>query len=229
MQCVTPKSDSRPECMIILGLLPPYALEDVRQAYRAKAHLAHPDHGGCVTQFLSLQEAYQAAQEYVRFVGDRRQWIASMVAKSLHLADLIKRLQSFGATVETSTPDALRKTLGDFAVLSEAVVRVSLTGSRSGNDLLRIMTREASSLRNLKHLSLAGSHITDDETVNLRRFGQLSSLDLSGTPITKHSLSIVSSIPTLTELNIEDTRIGWWGRRRILRQLRRRQAEQLLA
>jgi hypothetical protein len=212
--------------MVVLGLLPPYALEDVKQSYRAKAHLAHPDHGGNVDDFLALQEAYQAAREYVDFVGDRRQWIATMVERSLRQDKVIQRLKSFGANVDTSTLDALQRTLGDFAVLSEAVVRVTLTGSRSGNEVLRVLTTEAKALKNLKHLSLSDSHVTDDEVMKLRRFAQLSSLDLSGTPITKQSLSIVPSIPTLTSLNIQGTRVGWWARRRTSALMRRREAKQ---
>ena len=218
-------SDLRPECMAILGLLPPYALEDVKHSYRAKAHLAHPDHGGNVQEFLALQDAYQAALEYVEFVGDRRQWIATMVEKSMHRDAVINRLKSFGADIETSTLEALQRTLGDFAVLSETVVRVSLTGSRSGNEALRTMTREAKTLKNLMSLNLSGSHVTDEEVVKLRRFGQLSSLNLSGTPITKRSLSVISSVPTLTTLNVEDTRIGWWARRQTNAALRRRRAK----
>lgn len=211
--------------MITLGLLPPFAMEDVKQSYRAKAHLTHPDHGGSVDEFLALQNAYQAAQEYVDFVGDRRLWIATMVEKSLHQDKIVARLKSFGAQVETSTLDALTRTLGDFAVLSESVVRVSLTNSPSGGDLLRVLTSEAKALKNLQHLSLSGCAVSDNEVTKLRRFGRLSSLDLSNTPITNRSLSIVSSMPALANLDIRNTRTGWWARRRTDAFLRRRRAK----
>ena len=40
--------DGRPDFMAMLGLMPPYALEDVKAAYLAKAKELHPDKGGVV-------------------------------------------------------------------------------------------------------------------------------------------------------------------------------------
>jgi curved DNA-binding protein CbpA len=59
--------------MVTLGLLPPYTLEDIRAAHREKAKTLHPDRGGTRADFETLHEAYERAQEYVRFHLDRRQ------------------------------------------------------------------------------------------------------------------------------------------------------------
>ena len=88
--------------MVRLELLPPYALEDVKQAYATKAIAAHPDHGGSIGDFLMLQDAYQAAKEYVGLRGDRRQWIAAMVERSLRQDELIAQLKQHGADVTTT-------------------------------------------------------------------------------------------------------------------------------
>jgi len=43
----------------ILGLVTSASLEDVRSAFRAKALLFHPDHGGKVETFLVIKKAYE--------------------------------------------------------------------------------------------------------------------------------------------------------------------------
>ena len=49
----------------ILGLLPPYSLDDVKFAYRGKALETHPDRGGTMDDFLKVREAYERAVEFV--------------------------------------------------------------------------------------------------------------------------------------------------------------------
>ncbi len=51
----------RPRCMVALGLSPPYAAQDVKQAYLARAMIAHPDAGGDVASFVKLQEAFDSS------------------------------------------------------------------------------------------------------------------------------------------------------------------------
>jgi hypothetical protein len=53
--------------MVTLGLLPPYTREDVQAAYREKAKTTHPDSGGSAIDFKKLHEAYEQAQEYLKF------------------------------------------------------------------------------------------------------------------------------------------------------------------
>ncbi len=54
----------RPEFMAMLGLLPPYTTEDVKQAYMRKAKSAHPDLAGDPRVFRKIQEAYEQAQQF---------------------------------------------------------------------------------------------------------------------------------------------------------------------
>ena len=71
--------DNRPAYMITLGLAPPYAAEDVKQAYLEKAKLALPDRGGSTAAFNEIQQA-TAPQEYLAFPrrpprsGSPRRW-----------------------------------------------------------------------------------------------------------------------------------------------------------
>ena len=41
----------RPEYMEVLGLSPPYAMEDVKKAYLDRVMQVHPDHGGSREDF----------------------------------------------------------------------------------------------------------------------------------------------------------------------------------
>ncbi len=48
----------------VLGLLPPFNLERVRAAYRARSRTVHPDVGGSNAEFVQLQAAYEDARAY---------------------------------------------------------------------------------------------------------------------------------------------------------------------
>jgi ribosome-binding ATPase YchF (GTP1/OBG family) len=65
-----PADRTVPECISILGLLPPVTAEDVKQAYLAKARTAHPDRGGDAAAFMRLQKAFDEANDYVKFKGE---------------------------------------------------------------------------------------------------------------------------------------------------------------
>ena len=69
----------RPDFMVALGLLPPISKDDVEQAYRQLALKAHPDHGGHIDDFRTLQSAYERAKEHIEFQTDKRQWIAARI------------------------------------------------------------------------------------------------------------------------------------------------------
>src|SRR5262245_34604998 len=116
--------DSRPEFMQILGLSPPYAKEDVRQAYFEKAKQAHPDKGGTPEAFHKIQQAFEQAQVYLEFRGDRRAWIAAKMNHYIALEKAMDRLEALGAVLTTSAPNWLAQSFGDFAQLAETAFRV---------------------------------------------------------------------------------------------------------
>ncbi len=53
----------------VLGIDPPYSTDKVRDAYRARSKLAHPDRGGRHADFIRLQAAHDEAREYCRVLG----------------------------------------------------------------------------------------------------------------------------------------------------------------
>ncbi|MDG2383900.1 MAG: hypothetical protein P8N76_19660 [Pirellulaceae bacterium] len=215
-------SQPRPDCMALLDLLPPYALEDVKQAYLTKAHSVHPDHGGSTTDFLALQDAYVAAKEYVKYRGDRRHWIATMVERSIRQDQLIEQLRVVGAEISISSSPSLERSLGDFATLMESISVISLVNSKAGNQTVHLIAEHKELLQSLEHLSLTGCLLDDAHVQRLRVLTRLTRLDLSRTAITKDSLGIVRSFPALIELNLRRTRIDWWTRRKVYRAIRRR-------
>ena len=74
-----PADRTVPECISILGLLPPVTAEDVKQAYLAKARTAHPDRGGDAAAFMRLQKAFDEANDYVKFKAGKLEWLASKI------------------------------------------------------------------------------------------------------------------------------------------------------
>lgn len=211
--------------MVKLELLPPYALEDVKQAYMTKAHDSHPDHGGSVTDFLALQDAYQAAKEYIQFRGDRRKWIASMVERSVRQDKAVAALREHGAEVLIKPSGSMERSLGDFAVLLESILAVSLKKSKSGNHVIQRMVEEEDLFTTVESLNLVECDLSDEHVMKLSQFVRVSHLDLSKNPITERSLSIVSALPALTEFKINGTQIGWGQQRRARAVIKRRKRD----
>jgi hypothetical protein len=50
-----------PAWATVLGITPPFRLERIRAAYRARSRTAHPDVGGSHADFIRLREAYEEA------------------------------------------------------------------------------------------------------------------------------------------------------------------------
>jgi hypothetical protein len=223
--------DQRPEFMVALGLLPPYTIEDVKVAYRDKVKLAHPDRGGTVEAFNEIQTAFERAQAYLEFRGDRRSWIAAKMARYVELQEAVDRLEKLGAKVTTHAPGWLEQSYGDFAQLTETVENIRLVGPADGDALIRELVASQQAMRELQSLELPKCHVTDDAVLNLGCFQQLKRLDLSHTPVTSRATAIVDELESLLELNIEGTNVGWWARRRTANKLidRREMVSPLLA
>ena len=213
----------RPEFMVRLGLAPPYSIEDVKTAYRDLAKIAHPDHGGSAHEFQLLHEAFDRAQQYLEHRSDRRKWIAKQMESYLDSQRLTEQLEGLGARVTNRTIDWLEKSFGAFAQLTEAVTAVRLENSPMAGELIRLLVDQHSQLNELTRLELPGCQVTDDAILSLEHLGQLQYLDLTGTPVTSKVLPIVKAIPSLNSIALQGTRVGWWSRQKIAREMRHRQ------
>jgi hypothetical protein len=213
---------SRPEFAVVLGLLPPYTIDDVKRAYLAKVKDAHPDHGGDRNAFDRIQQAYEQAGAYLAFRGDRRQWIAARMEEYVAVEALIGRLRGFGAEVDTTLLDWVKQSFGDFASLTQSIVGVRAGGAVNVADLLDTMVRERALLSGLKRLELPGCPLDDRLALQLRVFSSLIELDLSQTQITARALAVTDWLRQLEEFNIDGTPIGWWPRQKLAWRLARR-------
>jgi hypothetical protein len=215
----------RPDCMVKLGLLPPYTAEDVEKAYLFKIKDIRPDLGGDREAFYAVQNAYMQAKEYVKFRGDRRGWIAKRMDEYIELQEVIDRLQKFGAELETSSVDWLEKSFGDFAELSESVIGIRLNGAANGDDVLDYLIANRDKLLELRKLDLEGCVVTDDRVRQLSVFRRLNEINLNRTPITWQALHIVEWLPELDTVHIEGTGLKWLTRRKLAAQLKRKRKE----
>jgi hypothetical protein len=207
----------RPEFMAILGLLPPYALEDVREAYRQKALTAHPDRGGDAAEFNRLSEAYDRAVEYVRFHGDRRAWIATRVECHLLQEDVAAEVRRRNGQVEFERMDWVKESWGEgFELLGDQLRYIRVRGQADGDEFLHYLLNRRPPF--LIGLDLAGSEVTDAGLQRLAGFATLQWLDLAGTRVTYAGLrQILKDLPSLGRLNLRGT-TGWF-RLRLLQRL----------
>lgn len=57
-----------PACLQTLGLSMPCSLEEVKEAYRQKAKQTHPDGSGSAGAFVALQQCYEEALEFFKYL-----------------------------------------------------------------------------------------------------------------------------------------------------------------
>lgn len=214
--------DPRPEFMIKLGLVPPYAKEDVKQAYLTKAKEVHPDKGGTAEAFHELHAAFEAAQAYLEFRTDRRSWISAKMNRYIALESAATRLRELGAEVVTSAPGWLEQSFGDFAQLAETAVRVRAMDAANGNAIVSAMVDEYAALRELEVIELPGCQVSDDAVLTLAVFQQLTKLNLARTPITNRAVDVADNLPNLLWLGLDGTNVSWWTRHRVEKRLRKR-------
>jgi hypothetical protein len=222
---ISTSRDHRPEFMATLGLAPPYAIEDVHQAYREKAKQTHPDRGGTPAAFKAVHEAFQQAQAYLEFRTDRRKWIASRMERYIALEAAASRLQVLGASVITVMPQWLEQSFGDFAQLTETPMLVRAIDAANGDQVIAALVADSVALRELEAIELTGSQVTDAAVLDLGVFQYLKRLHLDRTPVTSRVVELIDQIPTLQVIALEDTNVGWWSRHRAASRLRRRTAK----
>jgi len=219
MSQVTNAADGRPECMTVLGLLPPYTLDDVHKAYKARALTVHPDRGGSQAAFLALQEAYEQAQGYVTFRAGRQQWLAAQVEPYLKQQEIAAAAEQFGGRATIESIDWMNQSFGDFAVLAERLKAIELRDYPDGDQFLEYLAANGKLLRFLRDLDLAGSAVSDAGLKFLVELVELRRVNLARTRVTEAGLGFLDALPELKEINVAGTAVGWWARRRLRKRL----------
>jgi len=191
--------------MVTLGLLPPYAAEDVKQAYLAKVKTAHPDVGGSVEEFVRLQAAYQQATEYVEFRASRMSWLASHMQRYVRQTEVVDTLTAWGARIEFDSVDWLERSFGgDFAQIMETIVALDLSGQRQVGDAeMEFLVREHAVLHRLHQIDLRQTRVGNGGLSYLRIYRGLRRLDVRSTPTTVSALKIARWFPKLQWLGID--------------------------
>lgn len=218
------ETNVRPDFMVTLGLLPPYTLNDVKSAYRARAMESHPDRGGDAVEFVGIHEAYRQAMEYVQVIGDRRKWIAEQVEYYLRQQEVATEVARLGGRTEFEEVPGLKGYIGDFALLADRLRRIQLQNTSAGDEFLTLLMQPPRAPY-LIELNLAGTRVTDEGLKVLTESELLRRLDLSRTKVTSRGFEfLVHSLPCLESVGVAGSEIGWLSRWRLSKLLRGRKA-----
>jgi hypothetical protein len=201
-------TDDRPEFMVYLELLPPYSIDDVHKAYKAKALAVHPDRGGSTADFLLLQKNYARAQEYVRFQESRRNWLATQVEPYLRQQEIIAEIERRGGHVEIERFEWMQRSFGDFASLAERLRGISLRNSSDGDAFVQYLAENAEHLEHLSRLDLAGSAVTNAGVQFVLKLKKLSRISLAGTAIGGSAIKRLAALEELEWLDVRGIPIG---------------------
>lgn len=217
----SPTPPHHPECLTVLGLLPPVTAEDVKQAYLAKAMTMHPDRGGDPAKFVLLQKAFEEANEFVRFKAGKLEWLAAKIDAYALQQDVVSEVIDRGGEVEMEEADWLRKSFGeDFGHVADKLVSVRVRGPAADDVFAILLGFRADSLKDLKVLDLAGGRLTDEGLLQLKGLTNLRSLDLRGTAVGKLAAEVPSWFEHLEFLGLPAGAVGLFSRMTMPRRIK---------
>ena len=211
--------EQRPVYMQILGLLPPYSLEDIHKAYKAHAASAHPDRGGVPEDFIKIQQAYDQAQQHMQFRQGRRAWMANLVEPYVKQQEIVEQVRQRNGDVQIEKIDWMQHSYGDFAALTERLRSIALRDMAKADEFLKILVSYNESLRFLDELILSGSDLSDVGLSSIVKIQSMKRLNLSGTRITASGLAVVGQLPDLAWINLAGLFLNWWDRRSLRRRI----------
>lgn len=181
----SPASAQRPECLVVLGLMPPVTLEDVKQAYLVRARESHPDRGGSPEGFVRVQQAFEDATEFVKFKANKLEWLASKIDAYAQQQEVVTETIERSGSAEMEETDWLRKSFGDdFGHVADKLTAVRLNGPPADDVFCILLGFRAESLKDLTVLDLARGSLTDEGLLQLKELKSLRHLDLRGTQVT---------------------------------------------
>ncbi len=214
MSHAPPPSDAHvPECLSILGLRPPLTLEDVKQAYMARAKTAHPDRGGDPQEFIRLQKAFDEATDYVKFKASKLEWLASKIDAYAQQQEVATETIERGGSIEMEETDWLRRSFGeDFGHVADKLVAVRLPNGRADDVFAILLGFRSDSLKDLAVLDLAGGPVTDEGLLQLKELKSLRHLDLRGTRVGKLAAEIPGWFENLEFLGLPKGALGMFAR-----------------
>ena len=203
----------RPDCLVVLGLMPPVTLEDVKQAYLARARDAHPDRGGSQDQFVRVQQAFEEATEFVKFKANKLEWLASKIDAYSQQQEVVTETIERGGSIEMEETDWLRKSFGDdFGHVADKLIAVRLPNERADDVFCILLGFRADSLKDLATLDLSGGTLSDEGLLQLKSLSNLRRLDLRGTRVGKLAGEISGWFERLEFLGLPKGALGLLAR-----------------
>jgi hypothetical protein len=205
---------NRPDFLVVLGLIPPVTVEDVKQAYLDKAKTAHPDRGGSGEDFVRLQKAFEQATEYARFKAGRLQWLSQWVEQYAEQEQVVAEIEALGGSVVVESCDWLEASIGpDFATVLDQLVAIRLSGPAVDDRVLLNLAGRRRTASALRRLELIDTRISSIGLAQLHGFESLRHLDLTGTRVSYHAVqSLLSHLDRLESIALRNTGLGWWSR-----------------
>lgn len=213
---VPPQATNRPDFMVLLGLIPPYSVDDVKQAYLQKARTVHPDHGGATENFVALQQAFEQATEYAKFRESRLNWLGGQVERYANQELIVAKLREFGCRVDVEPVDWLTKSFGaDFAQVADRLVGIHCDGASANDELVDFLASEQSALSEVRHLTLANGSISAAAALRIGALQGLHLIDLHGTRLRVQAFHFLALLPNVEEVRMAHCGIGPIGRIRL--------------
>jgi hypothetical protein len=193
--------------------MPPVTLEDVKQAYLVRAREAHPDRGGSQEQFVRVQQAFDEANEFVKFKANKLEWLASKIDAYSQQQEVVTETIERGGDVVMEEADWLRKSFGDdFGHVADKLVAVRLANERADDVFCILLGFRAESLQDLARLDLAGGTLTDEGLLQLKAIKNLRHLDLRGTQVGRLAGEIPGWFERLEFLGLPKGSLGMLAR-----------------
>lgn len=213
MPAPAPHEPNVPDCLVALGLRPPVTLEDVKQAYLARAVVAHPDRGGDPDAFIRLQRAFEEATEYVTFKASKLEWLAARIEAYAEQQDVVTAAIERGGEAGMEETDWLRGSFGeDFGHVADKLVSLRVNGPGADDTFAVLVGFRADSLKDLAVLDLSGGPLTDEGLLQLKGLKNLRHLDLRGTAVGKLGADAAAWFEKLEFLGLPQGSVGMLGR-----------------
>lgn len=199
-----------------LGLSVPVTVQDVKQAYYAKARQTHPDHRGDASEFREVQAAFDKALEFAERNGKRLPWIGAQTPIYVDQLEVIRLVEEWGGRFVVRQLDWLEDTIGaDFAQLADRLIEIDLAGRPVGDAELERLTEHQEGLSYLEVLGLANTRVTEASLERLARAPTLKVLDLRGTDV---SVSQRKRLAAATSIEVAGrSRVAEWVRKMFAR------------
>ena len=184
-----------------LGLSLPVTVEDVKQAFYARARETHPDHRGSASDFKEVQEAFDKAVEFAERNGKRLPWLGAQLPAYVAQREIVDLVERWGGKVVVKQLDWLEDTVGeDFAQVADRLVELDLSGLAIGDEHLEQIAAEEEGLAFLESCLLTDTEVTDQGMLALAKVTNLKRLDLRGTDVSFSMRRRLAKLPDMKKL-----------------------------